>query len=308
MNLNSASTKVAIYLEGGGACFNSITCSANPSHFDANSFNSRKASLAGIFDRTQAQNPLKNWNYVYVPYCTGDVHAGDNPNGKVVNVKGTQQFVGYADMTRYLGRIVPTFKNATEVLLTGASAGGFGSAANFLQTSQAFGSIPVDLLDDSGPPMSSKTITPCLLSELRTLWNFDATILKACGTNCPDKTNYLSEMIQYAAQKYSSRQLALISSVADSTIRGFLSFGENNCTYGAMSAQQYQQGLLDLRTLMKGDSNFGTYYIGQCSDTPCSHHTWIMDNTTFYGTTVGGTSMPAWVGALVSGTASNVGP
>ncbi len=309
VNLNSASDKVVIYLEGGGACFNQIICASNPSKFGESDFNARKSSLAGIFDRSQAGNPLKDWNYVYVPYCTGDVHAGDNPNGSVPNVATKQEFVGYANMTRYLSRLVPTFPTASQVLLTGSSAGGFGSAANYLQTQRAFGSIPVDLLDDSGPPMPNPTIPGCLQDELRKMWNLDATVLKDCGSGCPDKSNFLEEMVQYAAKKYPARQLSVISSVADSTIRGFLSFGQNNCTYGAVSPQLYQQGLTDLRSQVKADSNFGTYYIGTCSGaTPCSHHTWIGDNAHFYGTTVGGTALTDFVSALVSGSTSNVGP
>ncbi len=309
VNLNSASTKVAIYLEGGGACFNSLTCGQNPKSFSENSFNSRKSSLAGIFDRNQAKNPLKDWNYVYVPYCTGDVHAGDKPDGSISGVAGKQQFVGYSNMTQYLDRLVPTFPNATQVLLTGASAGGFGSAANYLQTQKYFASVPVDLLDDSGPPMGSTWITPCLQDQLRTLWGMDGTILKDCGSHCADKSNYLSDLLVYAASKSPKRKLALISSTGDGTIRTFLAFGQNNCSFGTLSPQQYEQGLLDLRTQLKPYPNFGSYYIGQCSGSnPCTHHTWIGDNSSFYGTTVGGTALSDYVGALVSGSVSNVGP
>lgn len=308
VNLNSASTKVAIYLEGGGACFNSLTCASNPKSFNESSFNAREGSLAGIFDRTRAENPLKDWNYVYVPYCTGDVHAGDKPDGSVPSVAGTQQFVGYSNMTQYLDRLVPTFPNATQVLLTGASAGGFGSAANFLQTQQYFASVPVDLLDDSGPPMGTTYIPPCLQDQLRTLWGMDGTILKACGSHCADPSNYLSDLLVYSAQKFSTHHLALVSSTGDGTIRTFLAFGQNNCTFGQLSPQQYQQGLLDLRDTLKAYPNFGSYYIGQCADNPCTHHTWIGDNASFYGTTVSGTSLPDFVGALVTGSTSNVGP
>jgi hypothetical protein len=115
-------------------------------------------------------------------------------------------------------------------------------------------------------------------------------------------------MIKYVAEKYPTRQLSVVSSVADSTIRGFLSFGQNNCNYAQMGAQQFQNGLMDMRTAMQSYKNFGTYYVGQCGSNPCSHHTWLMDNAHFYGTTVGGTALPDYVAALVSGSVSNVGP
>ena len=34
----------------------------------------------GIFDFTNAANPVKDWSGVYVPYCTGDVHFGTADN------------------------------------------------------------------------------------------------------------------------------------------------------------------------------------------------------------------------------------
>ena len=33
--------------------------------------------MAGIFDFDDAENPFAGYSFVYVPYCTGDVHLGD---------------------------------------------------------------------------------------------------------------------------------------------------------------------------------------------------------------------------------------
>src|SRR5690606_4374057 len=105
--------------------------------------------------------PFAEWSYAYVPYCTGDVHAGDRDG---VDVGGAvRTFRGYRNMTRYLERLVPTFPNVQRVLLTGVSAGGFGSAFNFAQVKNAFGqAVDVVLVDDSGPPMGSEFVSPCL--------------------------------------------------------------------------------------------------------------------------------------------------
>jgi hypothetical protein len=32
----------------------------------------------GIFDQTREDNPFKDWGFVYIPYCTGDLHMGAN--------------------------------------------------------------------------------------------------------------------------------------------------------------------------------------------------------------------------------------
>ena len=41
VNFNAASDKVMIYMEGGGACYNAITCGTNPAKYGAADFTGR---------------------------------------------------------------------------------------------------------------------------------------------------------------------------------------------------------------------------------------------------------------------------
>src|SRR5579884_1249429 len=178
ININPDSKNLMIFLDGGGACFNSTTCLLNPSSFDKTTFDSSFGSggsraSAGVFDRSDPANPMKDWNYVFVPYCTGDVFSGNNQDVTVPGVSGKQQFVGYADMHVFLDRIVPTFADVTQVVLTGISAGGFGVASNYTQVAKAFGKVPVIALDDSGPAMGPPEVASCLLQQTRELWGLD---------------------------------------------------------------------------------------------------------------------------------------
>ena len=83
VNLTSASNDIFIYMQGGGACWDSLTCfliksaSNLETGYGPSQFNS--APERGMFavDRTKAQNPFRDMSYVFIPYCTGDVHAGD---------------------------------------------------------------------------------------------------------------------------------------------------------------------------------------------------------------------------------------
>src|SRR5690606_24070066 len=119
VNYNPESSNVMIYLEGGGACFS-----------DACDFTAFSIPFVppidGIFSRSNDNNPVKDWTMIYVPYCTGDIHAGD-----AEQMLGGQlrQFRGYSNITTYLQQWVPSFP-ADRVLLTGISAGGFGAALN----------------------------------------------------------------------------------------------------------------------------------------------------------------------------------
>src|SRR5580692_11460909 len=128
------SSRVLIYLEGGGACWDDLTCYTlmtatnfttgyGETNFTADSL-SELAVPGGFFDRTASANPFQDYSYVYVPYCTGDQHMGDAP--AVAYGSNTAKQVGFANMTAFLNRIVPTFPHATEVVISGSSEGGFG--------------------------------------------------------------------------------------------------------------------------------------------------------------------------------------
>lgn len=311
VNFNPASTKLMIFLEGGGACFNSLTCSENPSSFGATDFPGRfpagdggvPETGNGILDRNAA-NPVGDWNFVYVPYCTGDIHAGNNPAGVVPGVSGTQAFVGYANVDLYLQRLVPTFASATQVLLTGASGGGFGAAANYVHVQRAFGSVPVDLIDDSGPPMESPYLATCLQTENRAIWNLDPTVGADCGGDCNDPASFFLDFAKHAAKTYPKRQLGLLESTDDGTITEFFGFGASNCTTvlpQQLSAATFTAGLDDIRTQLAGETNVGSFYFTGTKHTS-------LEDPSYYTRTGGTTLLTAWVGALVGGSTSNVGP
>ena len=129
----------------------------------------------GLFARGDAENPFAGWSYVYVPYCTGDVHGGQNPDGPDGRVH-----VGYRNFSRYLERIVPTFAHVTEVVLAGRSAGGLGSVVNYPQTANAFGCTPVHGLNDAGGLLTDEYMRVCLQQKVRDVWALDAAIPAGC--------------------------------------------------------------------------------------------------------------------------------
>jgi hypothetical protein len=307
VNLNPASTKVMLYLEGGGACFNAVTCGANKPTFGRAEFDIwSKRNLAGVMDRKDAVSPVKDWNIVYVPYCTGDVHAGNNPAATVPGLTAPQTFVGYANVGLYLKRLVPTFTTATQVLLTGISAGGFGAAANYDQVAKAFGNVPVDMLDDSGPMMEDPYLPSCLQDSFVSLWGLDKTLLPACGADCVSdggsSGNYLIGYLKHLAKTYPNRKFGLMDSIDDGTITNFFGFGASNCTgFAQVTADVFTAGLNDIRTQMASETNFGAFYF------PGSDHT-TLGSSTFDTRVAGTTKLSDWTTAFVGGTVTNAGP
>jgi hypothetical protein len=307
VNLHAASKKIVIFLQGGGSCYSAASCATNPSHYGKAEFS---GPTTGIFDRTNATNPVKDWNMVFVPYCTGDMHVGNAPDRSVPGVAQPQQFMGYGDMAAFLQRIVPTVPGADQVLLTGSSAGGIGAVGTYLQVQAAFGGTKVFLLDDSGPVLGPALEPPCFQTGLRALWNLDTTVLAACGSACPDPTDYLLPYLEHATQTHSSSTFGLISSIADSTVRKDLGVAQNGCTgTTSVTAAAFATALADLRTQLATSPNFGTFYIGTCGGPAgqCSTHTWL-SSPELYTVTAGGMILADWAAKLVAGTVTNQGP
>lgn len=157
VNLTNRSTDVVIYLQGGGACWEPGNCYVIPTttHFsdtvdEAAVLNEARQSNF-LFDRTRADNPFRDASFVYVPYCTGDLHGGTRQHTySAFGQTRTGHHVGALNVAAYLTRLVPTFQSAGRVWLAGASAGGFGAVINWWRVQQAFGAVRVDVLDDSG--------------------------------------------------------------------------------------------------------------------------------------------------------------
>lgn len=304
VRMHPGATQLAIYMEGGGACFHDASCAINDvlASFDGSAFDSWVGATgsSGIFDTTRDDNPLRGWNMVYVPYCTGDVHAGAREH---VDVPGAtapkdQMFVGYTNVAYYLQRLVPTFAGSTHVLVTGISAGGFGAAFNYDRIAQAFCGARVTLVDDSGPPMSDAYLAPCLQKRWRELWNLDATLPADCAACRGADGGGIVNYVDYVAKKYPSQQLGLISANMDSVISLFFGYGENNCAgldgpSAPMAGDKFAAGLDELRAKYFAQPNLGSYIV------PSTSHTWETA-LTFYSTTVQSTPLPAWMNEMVN--------
>jgi Pectinacetylesterase len=116
--------KVVLYFQGGGACFSGEMCDLTTSNsYDRTvTADDDPTNANGIFDFSNAANPLTDWSFVFVPYCTGDIHIGDKTNdygnGVVIEHKGM------VNSKFALAELQRRFPNANDILVTGSSAGG----------------------------------------------------------------------------------------------------------------------------------------------------------------------------------------
>ncbi len=351
----AGSKKLMIYLEGGGACMSPHFCDHNPANIheffqggptqgesfsevllsNMNDFVLQQPYSTGIFDDTNDANPFQGWNRVYVPYCTGDVHFGTAENAMMADDLGNPQqvqFVGYRNMQRFIARVVPTFPGVDQVVLTGASAGGLGAVLNYGLVQDTFGSVPVTVVDDSGPAFLDPTfLATCLQEELRSLWGWDASLPSDCQSCRPPGGGGLLTIVDYWLKKYPAARIGLISSIHDQIFRLFYSAGANDCAtsdpnilsgLGLQGSDPpdypgplFAQALDSLRTRYSCTKSFGSYYIGT-ADPDASTANGSIDTLhmhtfrdRFYDPLAGGVTLAKWTSDFVSGAPlTDVGP
>jgi hypothetical protein len=317
VNLSSDSPNLVVYLDGGGACFEDVTCSLNDDHFAESDF---EGPEEGIFDRDAAKNPVRDWSFAFVPYCTGDGHAGSNLSGTPPRVDGVQQFAGNDNLALFLDWLAPRFPDAEHVLFTGSSAGGFGVLMSAEEAATRFSSIPLTVVSDSGPAMSAEVVPPCLQHHWRTLWGLDDSVIRECGEDCPDPDDYMMDLALLMSARHPEVTVGVISSTEDEVNRRFFSAGAEECAVldpamtpgqvlafvanpeNVVTPQSFEDGLIEFREAVKEkEAAYGTYYIRS------SYHVWFGSDV-FYQEELDGSTPASWLGDLLAGVVTHIGP
>ena len=196
---NPSSTNLLIMFEGGGACWDYPSCSgqagilgaANPNGIPTDYITQFKAKYVsplvngadpGIPPFRNKNNIATNgWDMVYMPYCTGDTHVGNNvvtytdPTG--VNPPIVFRHVGFNNTVAALNRLHQVFPTINKLLVTGFSAGGVASSAVYYQARRTLLPTKGYLLNDSGPifPAPSSTYNSRQLHQtIKTAWNLQS--------------------------------------------------------------------------------------------------------------------------------------
>jgi hypothetical protein len=284
LGINPADSKnVLIFLNGGGACWDYVTCfvvnAAVKGPFRKAEFE-RLIGNAGstILGRDQG-NPFRDWNLVFIPYCTGDVHAGDN----VVTYEGfgeRQQFrhAGRTNLVAFLKRLAATWPEPAKLVISGSSAGGYGSSFNYDLVRTYFPKGQVYLLNDSGPVLKGDDIR----KDLRDAWYRSWRLDKGLAELCPGCQQDLTAIVPIMARRYPNDRFALLSYLQDGTI----------ARYFQQTPQQFEMNLQRMAAQVLDPLPAFRYYFraGQ-------NHVMLFNPASH---SVGGVRLLDWLGQLVA--------
>lgn len=145
---DASPTKVVLYFRrGGGACWSTETCDPHSSNEYRRSAEGQAPGGEGILALEDERNPLAGHSFVYVPYCTGDVHLGNATTEYTPD--RTIQHKGAVNCAAALDYLATTYPDATDVVVVGASAGAVSSPIYAGMESDGLPDAKVTMIADS---------------------------------------------------------------------------------------------------------------------------------------------------------------
>ena len=187
VNYSETSNNVLVMFEAGGACWDYDSCTgsngirgaANPDGI-GNGHMTQWGLAYPFYHRGDEENPLRDWNYVFIPYCTGDVHTGNNVI-TYTSEDGSDSVefhhAGHPNMLKVVEWLNDEFENVPRMMAGGCSAGGAGSLLNYYFLRSRIQGVQCGyLLDDAGPIFPSSGNSAQLHQKIRDSWDADATI------------------------------------------------------------------------------------------------------------------------------------
>ena len=180
-NFSATSDKLVVVFEPGGACWDYDSCTGKngirgaanvdglkDNHWELASF------ISPFLSRFDDTNPSREWNMIYVPYCTGDVHTGN----RVVTYQGAPNVEfhhrGHDAVQAVVQWLDGNFTHVPKMIVTGCSAGGVGAIVNYRFLRNGIRAVEKGyLINDSGPVFPSTGYSQPMHAMIRGAWNLD---------------------------------------------------------------------------------------------------------------------------------------
>ena len=294
--------KLVVDFFGGGACWDEVSCAESSDTFyffdtldPFRGFVLDGALLggttidAGIYDHARDDNPFKEWHHVLVPYCTGDIHWGDNR----MDYGSVQvEHRGAVNARAVLSWIYDNLLAPEQIFVTGCSAGSYGAALWSAYLMAHYPSAQVIQFGDSGAGVATEEF----FLKYFPVWNAESAYPDWIPALDPADRN-----IRYPD---------IYIGIADYYPNNFMS--EFNYTYDGAQYFYYEmvnggdletmseEMLASLDTIEEGAANFASFV-------PAGEGHCILVFDRFYTVTAGGKTLLSWINELLAeGTVKSV--
>lgn len=299
-------TKVVVDFFGGGACWSPTTCSvsAQLNLFSEDIeqvrgiYNAYKGGaediFPGIYDHNNVDNPFGDWTHVLMPYCTGDVHWGDNtvnygPDPGNAGEDLIIEHKGAVNTRAMLDWLYAEVEAPEKIFVTGCSAGSYGAIMWAPHLMDNYPDASVYQFGDSGAGI----ITQTFFEDSFPSWQAEGAFPTWIPGLDPAQTDLLGlslvDLYVGIAAYYENQTLAQFNTRVDGTQVQF---------YTAMGGQGGGEGwsslmLESIDQINTAAPNFYSY------TAPGSQHCVIVDNS-FYTMEVEGQLLIDWLDLMVN--------
>jgi len=194
-----------IFLEGGGACWSDF-CQATQEA-------SPGIPARGILGPAGENNPATDFNVAYFPYCDGSVFSGDididDDDDGIID----RHHRGLRNLSAGLDVVASTYPSPSRIVLTGNSAGGFGTDYALPLVRKLFPDVAIELINDSGVGVSKPGFVDFLSEE----WNATQFIPESCD-DCITEGGHLTGYHLYQLNEDPNLRMGFLSTKRDVVI------------------------------------------------------------------------------------------
>jgi hypothetical protein len=243
---------------------------------------------------------VKDWSFVYIPYCTGDIHTGSatkqyfNAGNPLLGGLPTYtiQHRGFDNFMVVLDWIKQNFDAPKSILVTGSSAGGYGASANFPYVADSYPNAHMYVLADASQGVTTAAFDSG--NPGRNSWNpqLPQWIFGAPPTSVPS-----ADLLRRAAEAYPRAKISQFTTTLDDVQVGF--YGLMKQFYGPggscpnVAVDWNQQMVGTLNSYGSEVRNF-RYYLASGT-----YHT-IMRSPLFYTEDSAGIAYSSWLASMLS--------
>lgn len=280
--------KLAIFLDGGGACWQDFYFCSFQADQDA-------PPDVGIFAADGfdpgtgvVENPLAEYNIVAASYCDGSVWAGDNTVDDPNFPGGVRHHRGLRNLTAALDLAKDEFGPIQrKIFMSGSSAGGVGIAAFAPSVARfVFGNLPeLKVFNDAGPVATNLLPIPPIIAAIEARaadWQFEQFYPESCTTCSPFEQ--ATEIIKWRLARDSRLAESFYSTDGDETNRFFTAIPDQ-VTYRALITSVHGEvnALFPdtYKTFIRSGDDSHTalatplFYVGEANGVPL--HQWTED-------------------------------
>ncbi|MFM8582561.1 MAG: pectin acetylesterase-family hydrolase [Planctomycetaceae bacterium] len=293
---------LVVFFNGGGSCWNDLTCCKPRLEGDQANFAGRgvedaagvykaellpgdgPARMTGLLDRGNRQNPVHDWSMVFVPYCTGDVHSGSHTanyrfpdTGKPFQIEHRGWDNAQAVMHWMRGNVPAPAR----LLVAGSSAGAYGAATHYASLRALYPQARGVYLGDSGQGVTA----PGFEAARNRNWNYQlpAAVFGPNGANTPD-----AQVVAKLAAYFPKDRFTQFTSVRDATQTAFLEQMTRKPDRNTWTTQ-----MLSELAIREAAPNFRSYVASGKTHT-------ILRAPLFFTEQSGGVAFTAWLAAQLS--------